>query len=311
VGHVTFVHGIGNKPAAAELLEQWRIALLDDDGVDLDALGVTTSMVYWADVLYAKPAPVAAAHEATTLELEQSVGSGDADLSWLLEAPVGEQAFVQRLARDVGLAAVTPGDSDLDDPVLPGSPLEAVPLPPWLKRRLMRVFLRDVHHYLFDATFSPRPGETFRVRRDVRARAVAALSAASERPRPHVVVGHSLGSVIAYDVLTGATDSPPVDALITVGSPLGLDEVQSGLTPPWTRCDGWPQQRLADGTWANIGDPLDPVCGFDREIGGDFLRDGEVSVRDVGVINHGSWRHSIGKYLGQPALRMCLLDALR
>jgi pimeloyl-ACP methyl ester carboxylesterase len=174
----------------------------------------------------------------------------------------------------------------------------------------MRVFLRDVHHYLFDATFSPRPGETFKVRRDVRARMVAALVAAAERPRPHVVVGHSLGSVIAYDVLTDATAIPPVDALITVGSPLGLDEVQSGLTPPWSRRDGWPR-RLADGPWANIGDPLDPVCGFDREIAGDFERGGEARVRDVGVINHGSWRHSIGKYLGQPALRMCLLDALR
>jgi hypothetical protein len=38
------------------LLEQWRIALLDDDGVDLDGMGVMCSMVYWADFLYDKPA---------------------------------------------------------------------------------------------------------------------------------------------------------------------------------------------------------------------------------------------------------------
>ena len=45
--------------------------------------------------------------------------------------------------------------------IAPDSPLEAVPLPAPLKRRLMRVFLRDVHHYLFNATFRPRPGETY------------------------------------------------------------------------------------------------------------------------------------------------------
>jgi hypothetical protein len=310
VGHVTFVHGIGNKPAADVLLEQWRVGLLDDDGVDLDALGVTCSLVYWADLLYPEPAPAEAAHESTTLELEASVSPSDADLSWLATASPEEQAFVARLARDLGLAAVTPDVVDADV-VVPGSPLEAVPLPPWLKQRLMRVLLRDVHHYLYDASFSPRPGETFRIRRDVRKRAVDALREMAGRPRPHVVVGHSLGSVIAYDVLTGLDDLPPVDGLLTVGSPLGLDDVQAGLAPPWTRDDGFPSAALPAGTWVNIGDPLDPVCGFDREIGPDFRREGEVRVRDVGVINHGSWRHSISKYLGQPALRKCLQDALR
>lgn len=311
MGHVTFVHGIGNKPAPDVLLEQWRVALLDDDGPDLDAMGVTTSMVYWADLLYAEPATAAAAHEANTLELEQSVGSDDADLSWLLDVPADERAFVERLGRQVGLAEVAPTRTEAADVVEPGSPLEAVPLPPWLKRRLMRVFLRDVHHYLYDSAFSPRPGEHYRIRRDVRARAVAALAEAAERPGPHVLVGHSLGSVVAYDVLTDRAEVPRVDALLTVGSPLGLSEVQAGLTPPWTSRDGWPEQRLRDGGWANVGDPLDPVCGFDREIADDFQRDGTQRVQDVGVLNGGSWRHSIGKYLGQPGLRMCLLDALR
>ena len=53
--HVTFIHGIANKPSAEVLLEQWRVALLDNDGVDLDAMGVSASMVYWADLLYAEP----------------------------------------------------------------------------------------------------------------------------------------------------------------------------------------------------------------------------------------------------------------
>jgi hypothetical protein len=56
MAHLTFVHGIGNKPERDVLLEQWRIALLDDDGVDLDGIGVRCSMVYWADFLYDKPA---------------------------------------------------------------------------------------------------------------------------------------------------------------------------------------------------------------------------------------------------------------
>lgn len=311
MGHVTFIHGIGNKPPPGELLEQWQVALLDDDGVDLDAMGVTSSMVYWADLLYAEPAPTAAATEANALELEQSVDSADADLSWLRDVSAEERIFVERLGQEVGLAAVTPGPSELADPIVPTSALEAVPLPPWLKRRLMRVFLRDVHHYLYDVEFAPRPGESHRIRQEVRSRTRDALRAGAERPGPHVVVSHSLGTVIAYDVLTDDHDIPAVDALLTVGSPLGLDEVQGGLTPPWSRDDGWPERRLADGPWVNLGDPLDPVCGLDRRIANDFRRRGALRVSDVGVLNTGSWRHSIGKYLGQPALRMTLLDALR
>jgi hypothetical protein len=311
MGHVTFVHGIGNKPPPDELLEQWRVALLDDDGVDLDGLGVTSSMVYWADLLYAQPAPLATAHEANTLELEASVTAEDTDLSWLQDVPPEERAFVEALARDVGLLEVSPTESEAGDVVAPGSPLEAVPLPPRLKRRLMRVLLRDVHHYLYDSDFSPRPGERYRIRRDVRSRARDDLYAAAQHPGPHVVIGHSLGSVVAYDVLTDSHDVPRVDALITVGSPLGLSEVRAGLTPPWSARDGWPEERLRGGSWANVGDPLDPVCGFARHIAGDFRRADERRVEDVGVINAGSWRHSIGKYLGQPALRMCLLNALQ
>jgi hypothetical protein len=311
MGHITFIHGIANKPDPETLLEQWRIALYDDDGIDLDALAVTTSMVYWADVLYPEFAPVAAAHEATQSEIEQSMSPGDADLTWLPEAPTEQQAFVLGLARQVGLESVTPTPTESVDLVRPGSALEAIPLPAPLKRRLMRVFLRDVHHYLWDAEFSPRPGETFRIRTEVRARTLATLQDGARNREPHIVVAHSLGTVIAYDVLTSLEDAPRIDALLTLGSPLGISEVQERLAPPWTRDEGWPSARLGDGSWCNVFDRLDPVCGgLDAAIGKDFRRNREVRVADIGVHNPGSWRHSVAKYLAQPALRDCLREAL-
>ncbi len=317
MAHITFIHGIGNKPPKDVLLEQWRVALLDDGGLDLDALGVTTSMGYWADILYPEPAPAAAATESSALELNEAVTPQDADLGWLADAPPDEQAFVAGLGLKVGLAAVTevvplPSGTGDDDSgvVVPGSPLEAVPLPLWLTKRLMKVFLRDVHHYLYDATFSPRPGETFRVRRDVRARALAALDEGAQTPGPHVVVCHSLGTVVAYDVLTALDGAPRVDALVTLGSPLGISEVQHALAPPWTARDGWPSRRLADGVWVNVADRLDPVCGPDPSIANEYRHRGEERVHDVHVANPGSWRHSVGKYLGRRGVRDAVAQAI-
>ena len=58
--HVTFVHGLANKPPQDALLETWLGALKGrfGGGLDLAGAGVTSEMVYWADVLYPKPAAI-------------------------------------------------------------------------------------------------------------------------------------------------------------------------------------------------------------------------------------------------------------
>jgi hypothetical protein len=310
LAHITFIHGISNKPPRSTLLEQWRIALMDNEGVDLEAMGVSSSMVYWADLLYAKPLPEAVAASPESLELDGSVEAADTDMTWLLDLEPDEAAFVASVGAQVGMAEVAATPGAAADVIDVNSPLEAIPLPEFVKSRLMRVFLRDVHHYLYDATFSPRPGESYPVRTTIRARTVEALAEGATKPGPHVVVSHSLGTVIAYDVLTGLDEAPGVDALITIGSPLGLSDVQAKLAPPWTSHDGWPSQRLGDGSWTNVADRLDPVCGFDAALGPDFRRDGVAQIIDTAVTNEGRWRHSIVKYLRQYAVRQALRDAL-
>ena len=156
MGHITFVHGIANKPEPEVLLEQWRIALYDNDGIDLEDLDVTCSMVYWADLMYANPAPPGGVNESAELELERTTDPGDADMTWLDDVDADERAFVESVASEIGFESVSATPSEGDDPIRPGSDLEALPLPAGLKRRLMRILLRDVHHYLYDEPFSPR-----------------------------------------------------------------------------------------------------------------------------------------------------------
>jgi len=52
--HVTFIHGIANKHRSDVLLRNWN-AELEVGGLDLGSKGVTSSMAYWADVVYEKP----------------------------------------------------------------------------------------------------------------------------------------------------------------------------------------------------------------------------------------------------------------
>ena len=67
-------------------------------------------------------------------------------------------------------------------------------------------------------------------------------------PRPRVVVAHSLGSVVAWDLL--ADPRIDVDLLITLGSPLAHPAIQASA-------GAFPYHRV--GAWLNVVHLLDPV----------------------------------------------------
>ncbi len=104
-----------------------------------------------------------------------------------------------------------------------------------------------------------------------------------------------MGTVIAYDCLLRAAGCPSIDALVTIGSPLGLDEIQDQMQPEWTRQNGFPASRLT--TWVNVFDVLDPVAGFDPLLANDFLLGGRRAILDIDEPNFGWWRHDISKQL--------------
>lgn len=93
---------------------------------------------------------------------------------------------------------------------------------------------------------------------------------------PDVVLAHSWGTVIAYDYLVNRGLAHQLEALITVGCPLGQTYVQervgAAVYPPRVR------------RWLNVFDAMDPVTWPDRRIANDLRGPrGERLVRDVEV----------------------------
>ncbi|MEJ5049543.1 hypothetical protein WH221_06870 [Chryseobacterium culicis] len=72
---------------------------------------------------------------------------------------------------------------------------------------------------------------------------------------PTIIISHSLGTVIAYDILhTLAENQYDIRGLVTLGSPLGVQAVQRQLYP----CPSYP--KILNGQWVNIYDPKDIVA---------------------------------------------------
>jgi hypothetical protein len=304
---VTFIHGLSNKPEASYLSELWKRKLAHE-GFSLDDNGVLSSMVYWADVLYPSPDTDLAAYESAAAG-DEALNDARAAVTLSTEKlPPDEQKFIQQLSAELGITAEDFDPAALSPEERKQIALERIPLPAWLVNRLMAKLVRDAHLYFFNKEFSPRSNASFRVRDELRKRFVNALKAVKSGDHPLVVVSHSMGTVIAYDCLMHEPECPTIDGLVTIGSPLGLDEVQD-FFPKWTRENGFPTDRLK-GPWVNVFDRLDAVAGADPSIANDYRQNGRAVIEDLEEPNWGEWRHSISKYLQGKKLRTRLAQML-
>lgn len=308
--HVTFVHGLSNKPPQDALLKSWLGALKGrfGGGLDLAAAGVTSEMVYWADVLY--PAPAAEDEE----EPPPDSAAVDRDVRELpatpSDLPADEQAFVNALEERLNgaLLAVTAETATAN---ATGATDRAIPLPGFVERFLMKRLVRDAHHYLYAHDFEPRPGEKFNVQKELRKRFVEAVQRGSEKPGPHVVVSHSMGTMIAYDCLKHLPGCPKVDALVTLGTPLGLSEVQDGFGKSWKKAAAYPAGTLGTDRWVNFYDRLDVVCAASPKLAGDYRHEDGTVIDDQRITNVGRWRHAVREYFARDEIRKRLKALLR
>jgi hypothetical protein len=280
--HLTLIHGLANKPPASDLLRIWLEALADpredDDGLDPGAIGITTSLVYWADEFYdapSDPAEYESVDELADLELQAGGSVVATDKRFLKAYGVPEEAW-ERADEE---AVEETSDAEF----------ERIPLPRPLKLKMLKHAAREAHDYLLDVG-----GVRGRIRQRV-------LDDFARVPQgaTHVVLGHSQGSFIAYDVLTRVPQAKAVHGLMTVGSPLGIDEIQDELEV--SRETGFPAK--VSGDWVNVYDPLDAVARLDPNLENDFLDGGERRVIDVSESNWGKWRHSATKYFKGKQLR--------
>jgi hypothetical protein len=288
---VIYVHGAGNKPPADDLKRAWDLDLFGHD------MGQRTRMAYYADLLHATPSaigPDACTQEQALAALVVAVGvaeaaPGEAPPSDAAELLAGLTPRGQQLALSLSMSIAAQAVSR---PPTVEESLEAIlPLPPSLRRLLLRQLLQqlfpDADAYFFTDKRQP-----------IRERLRQALNAVVG---PVAVVGHSLGTVIAYDVLSEASfAASAVPLLVTLGSPLGYTEIQDVVTRPL---------RLPTPVqlWANFADPLDLVA-LDTSLADEFQ--GAPRIIDALVDNPSPNNHAACGYLRASSVRSTVAAAI-
>ena len=315
-----FVHGLAKKPPPEKLTEIWLWGLNRDNpmpnvfappnaGVDLSTHGVTQRFNYYADVFYGTnyETDFDSYYEAND---DRELATEDLDRiesGLRLPQPVTprEHEFLREFeAKLTAQLALLPSEPSTE-PRKAAAGGEKYEIASWLpdevKQAIIKKAAMEAYYFLFDKEYVRQDGVRFKVRQELRSRLLRELAAATAKAERVVIVSHSMGTMVAYDVLRNCPECPPVDTLITLGSPLGIREVQQELIAVDAKDVDFPAAKL--GRWVNVYDPLDPVCGADPKLADDYAPVGGKSVVDVKESNWGSWRHTITHYFAGTQLR--------
>ena len=241
--HLVLIHGRShefNIPVTTQrpLEEALRFGLERVQPPDFTAIPV--SLAFYGDAWRPDALP-----ESTTEVGAQEPTALQAEIAADMLAAAGAAETAEALPEGLGWNSLNALATRLDDLLHTGD-------------LIVRLFLEDVELYFADA--DRRQAAIDRV--------VEAVHAAGGDV---ILLGHSLGSVVAYDALSEHPDLP-VPGLITFGSPLGLPTVRRRLRT----------RRFPSGVarWVNVYDPRDFVTGREP-LRAHFLADDERLVEDL------------------------------
>lgn len=169
----------------------------------------------------------------------------------------------------------------------------------FISKPFLKSLLPDIHHYFHDAKYQKAVEQPL-------------LKLLNQyQHRPIILLSHSMGTVIAYNVLhqlSRQTTPPQISTWFTFGSPLGLTSVK-GFLPQITQQPSVKKLATPDCVteqWINVSDKRDLVC-IDHDLSDDYLTNRhQIKPQDCYITNeypgnaHKSygylWSHVIAKY---------------
>ncbi|MFM9068379.1 MAG: S8 family serine peptidase, partial [Planctomycetota bacterium] len=315
---VIYVHGIGQQAPKEDLKREWDIALFGKAMDGQDGRNEPTSMAYWANLMHDE-AEITGLRSKSVRSIMQQRDPGKRIVTTLdfdfekIVSDAGIPKAKQQKAQDL-LAALVNRVGESSGPAAIGTRSvgsRALPLPQSMRipvaKQLLTWLLPEVAKYFFQD----------KIRKEVQNRLRELIK---QCDRPFVIVAHSLGTVIAYDILSEDFKRPACDLFLTLGSPLGIQEVQDVILAE-NRKLVVPDKVRA---WKNYCDRLDLVS-LDAGLTNDFqpttFTDDKaaktVAIEDHLIINERTFEirkfnpHSSIGYLSHQEIRQLISCEVR
>lgn len=256
------IHGLGNKPPADVLKKWWKAAI--EEG--LEFIGqphplMDFEMVFWADLLYP--------------ELEDPQQTD----------PEHPQFIIEPYYRADKHSTYLPDYTQIKKRKFLSDQLDKIFLNTAGKVKFSSFSAYIIRHYFrdLDLYFSSEKIKNSEktIRDAIRERLISILE--KHNNKDILLIAHSMGSIIALDVLNNF--DVKVDTLVTIGSPLGLAVIRSKVVPPVEENSASPIPHTIKRSWFNLADLKDKVA-LDFDLADDFYDETKhLQVQDFQIYN--------------------------
>ncbi|WP_454198721.1 trypsin-like peptidase domain-containing protein [Nocardia sp. Marseille-Q1738] len=290
--HLLFLHGRSQHGRDPELLRrEWTAGL--NKGLTLAGLSPLDPsdayFPYYGDRLAALLQPL----ERATLAPETM--AVDHALAMAPTAPPARRLYeqiLQNAAADAGMPV------DVEEPARPtemeGFGSLGAAIVSTLQRQLSWVAARsDLDELIIAQVF--RDVATYLADEQIRRAVLDCVLETVPASGRLTLVSHSLGTVVAMDLLTRLQPQLDVAVFVTLGSPLGLDAVHDKLLVRG------PHRPERVGDWLNAWSAVDPIT-----IGSPLRHIWKGQLREIPVDNPKERAHSIAEYLAHPAVAQAI-----
>lgn len=264
------IHGLGNKPSK-ELLEKWWLESIVEGLKRINKFEFTPDfeMVYWADILNDKP-------------LSSLVT--DAENPYFMDEPylIAQSEFHPKDSssrkRFLGFLEHQMDKIFLNDDLTPNFT--------FVSDLIFRKYFKELDIYYSKEPFVN--DKSYRSVRDI-IRNRLALVLEKHKGKEVLLIAHSMGSIIAYDVLNFVTPKIKIDTLITIGSPLGNPVIISkNVEEAKSKMENFKHLSTPDNVisaWHNFSD-IDDSVAMNYNLADDYAENNMgVNVNDTLVTN--------------------------
>lgn len=237
------IHGLGNKPPHDLLEEWWRLSLQEGlDKINSKSKLNEFNLVYWADVLHDVPLNIHATEDEDETYLDERYFPSDEEDE--TEEPTFSESLIQSIKEQLNnlvfnekLHVNYPAVTDF----------------------VIKHFFNDLSIY-FDDKCEDENNKDCVARDSIRNRLKQEL--VKHKNDEIFLIAHSMGSIIAYDVLMQLGNSIKINTLVTIGSPLGVPFIYNKIKEETsqTHLDKMRVPVCITGGWYNFADPKDKLA---------------------------------------------------
>lgn len=292
------IHGLGNKPPKSLLKDWWQLSMIE---------GLKTGNHYsklpefriaiWSDILYEKPLDLSEKDSTSPYFIgEKYVRAGD-DFQIIDHST--RKKVVDYLGKQMNRIFLN------DDLTMNYS---------FITDAIVGRYFKDLELYYSGERFIDA-GRTESFSELIRSRLKDKLL--KHRNDRIMLIAHSMGTVIAYDVLTFVLPDIKVDTFVTMGSPLGLPVIMSKIGDEMKRSGlNGKSIKTPPGilkNWYNYSDILDKVA-FNYKLS-DYYSQNDHGVKPVDILVTNNYEingtknpHKIFGYLRTPEFSQVLSE---